>query len=183
MNFADRTIRSGEIREIAAFYGMAEPLDTEYLGGIPNVTYRVASTDLALATRICNSGYASPERLRCELAGPVRRAACGGGAGRLPVDWRPPRTGGGRHRRYPRQRSEAFCASGLEANALHEVAYAESRSLIERLDLLADQDGRPALVARLNELWRRAETEDPPNGTWLAAHSTDRSPNPDRSTV
>lgn len=369
MEFDRPTIQPGQLREIAARYGLAEPLEIEYLGGIPNVTYRVASPEHALAIRVCNNGYTSPEHLRCELGvlsylrdngfdlspvpmpgtdgelvqhwqgyrvvatrfiegvagdriplGPPQctqvgaavawlgttlagldhglpasesfrarsvrlldeiagRARALGWPGDLdgvpaqfgramlaleyagPTGWYPaihadiwpPNTiyrdgtlaglidfddlscgpavldiaavicefafpewnrldaplaeaalagfraaggvlgppGGGSVGGPPGASAgdvlgnaiEALCASWLGANALHGVRYAESRSLRERLALLADPTGRAELVGRLDDLWRRAGAADPSGGTPPDVRTASRFARPDRSTV
>ena len=366
MKFDRPIIRSGQVREIAGFYGLVEPLEIGHLGGIPNVTYRVASAGRALAIRVCNNGYTSPEHLRGELAvlcylrdngfdlapapvpgtdgelvqhwrgyrvvattfiegvagdqaplGPAQCAQIGSAVARLgtalatldhglpssesfrarsvrlldglagharrlawpgdlggvpaqfdramraletagPDGWYPAihadiwppntiyrdgtlvglidfddlscgppvldiaavvcefafpeatrldeplaraalagfRAAGGVLGPVETDTGrtltgaggtladaiEALCASWLGANALHGVSYEESRSLVERLALLADPDRRAEFAGRLDGLWRRAGDGGPP-GEPPAARIADRPPNPSRSPV
>lgn len=67
MEFDRPDVRPADIPAIALLFGLTEPLEVEYLGGIPNATYRIASAGRTLAVRVCNNGYTSPEHLICEL--------------------------------------------------------------------------------------------------------------------
>lgn len=50
-----------------AGYGIGEPVDCTYLGGIPNVTYSVSTDHGRFAVRVCNNGYTSVPHLECEV--------------------------------------------------------------------------------------------------------------------
>lgn len=97
MRFDRPIIQAEEIPSIARLYGLTEPFDVAYLGGIPNVTYRVGAGGAGgrggaagaggstLALRICNNGYTSPEHLRCELRALRHLQAHGYGLAPVPV--------------------------------------------------------------------------------------------------
>src|SRR5437660_1195352 len=56
-----------DIPEIMSVYSLGSVVAAKYLGGIPNVTYRVITPHARLAVRICNKGYTSPEHLNTEI--------------------------------------------------------------------------------------------------------------------
>jgi len=56
-----------DIPEIMSSYNLGRVLEAKYLGGVPNVTYRVVTPSTKVAVRICNHGYTSPEHLATEI--------------------------------------------------------------------------------------------------------------------
>lgn len=67
MKFDKPVVLLEDIPEILSMYGPGPVLETKYLGGVPNVTYRVITPSSKLAIRICNHGYTSIEHLETEI--------------------------------------------------------------------------------------------------------------------
>lgn len=56
-----------DIHEIMLSYDLGPVVEAKYLGGVPNVTYRVITPITRLAVRICNHGYTSIDHLDFEI--------------------------------------------------------------------------------------------------------------------
>lgn len=56
-----------DIPEIMLSYDVSAVIESKYLGGVPNVTYRVITPNEKLAIRICNHGYTSVDHLNLEI--------------------------------------------------------------------------------------------------------------------
>lgn len=67
MEFDKPKVPPGMVPEIVAAFDAGNVLEIEYLGGVPNVTYRVLTNNQHLAVRISNHGYTSPDHLKSEL--------------------------------------------------------------------------------------------------------------------
>lgn len=67
MEFDKPKIQPNVIPELAATYDTTQVLEFEYLGGVPNVTYRVKTQSQHLAIRVSNHGYTSPDHLISEI--------------------------------------------------------------------------------------------------------------------
>lgn len=67
MHFDKPVVFLKDIPSILSSYNFGVLLEAKYLGGVPNVTYRVISPEAKLAVRICNHGYTSIEHLKSEV--------------------------------------------------------------------------------------------------------------------
>src|SRR5581483_4296617 len=67
MYFDRPVISIKDILEIMLSYPFGEVLECEYLGGVPNVTFKVVTQQRTLAVRISNNGYTSIDHLNTEI--------------------------------------------------------------------------------------------------------------------
>lgn len=67
MLFEKPIVSPKNILEIMRFYSVGDVLECKYLGGVPNVTYRVKTREQDLTVRISNHGYTSFEHLELEI--------------------------------------------------------------------------------------------------------------------
>lgn len=67
MKFDKPIVLSDDISEIMRLYSLGGILESSYLGGVPNVTYKVVTNSGAYAVRITNHGYTSVEHLKIEV--------------------------------------------------------------------------------------------------------------------
>lgn len=67
MHFDKPVVFLKDIPSIVASFDFGILLEAKYLGGVPNVTYRVISSANKLAIRICNHGYTSVDHLTMEV--------------------------------------------------------------------------------------------------------------------
>jgi homoserine kinase type II len=67
MEFERPVVSPEHIMEIMAPYGLGEIVGCEYLGGVPNVTYKVDTLTRVVAVRISNRGYSSTAHIKLEL--------------------------------------------------------------------------------------------------------------------
>lgn len=68
MEFDKPVVLLSDISEIMSPFESGRILEAKYLGGVPNVTYRVITERSRLAIRICNRGYTSAAHLDAEVA-------------------------------------------------------------------------------------------------------------------
>ncbi len=68
MYFDKPVVFKKDIPEIISSFNVGNVLEAKYLGGVPNVTYRVITPTNSLAIRICNHGYTSKLHLKTEVA-------------------------------------------------------------------------------------------------------------------
>lgn len=67
MYFDKPHVAPNDILEIAKTYDLGSVVNVEYLGGVPNVTYKVIAEKKCLALRVGNRGYTSSTHLELEV--------------------------------------------------------------------------------------------------------------------
>lgn len=67
MEFDKPIVLPQDISKISTLFCREEVLESEYLGGVPNVTYKVFTKTKKLAIRVSNHGYTSPDHLFAEI--------------------------------------------------------------------------------------------------------------------
>lgn len=67
MEFDKPTVLPEDLPTLASLFSSGDVLEIEYLGGVPNVTYKVITNPKKMAIRVSNHGYTSIEHLKTEI--------------------------------------------------------------------------------------------------------------------